>query len=97
MKNTMLEVNGLNAWYDRSHVRAGHAASKCKQGEIVTLMGRNGAGKTTTLRSADGAAGASAAAACVFDGQEILALPAARALSHAAWPTCRKSAASCRA
>ncbi len=46
----MLEVDGLDAWYDRSHVVQG-LSFEVKKGEIVTLMGRNGAGKTTTLRT----------------------------------------------
>jgi branched-chain amino acid transport system ATP-binding protein len=46
----MLKVNGLNAWYDRSHV-VQDVSFEVAAGEIVTLMGRNGAGKTTTLRT----------------------------------------------
>jgi branched-chain amino acid transport system ATP-binding protein len=46
----MLEVRGLNAWYDESHVVRGIDLDVAA-GEIVTLVGRNGAGKTTTLRS----------------------------------------------
>ena len=46
----MLEVNGLDAWYDRSHVVQG-LRIEVRAGEIVTLMGRNGAGKTSTLRA----------------------------------------------
>ena len=46
----MLQVEKLNAWYDRSHV-VQDITFEVKAGEIVTLMGRNGAGKTTTLRT----------------------------------------------
>jgi branched-chain amino acid transport system ATP-binding protein len=46
----MLEVRGLNAWYDESHVVRGLDLDVAR-GEIVTLVGRNGAGKTTTLRT----------------------------------------------
>ena len=46
----MLKVQGLNAWYDRSHV-VQDITFEVHRGEIVTLMGRNGAGKTTTLRT----------------------------------------------
>ena len=49
-KPPLLSVQGLNAWYDRSHV-VQDVSLQVQQGEIVTLMGRNGAGKTTTLRS----------------------------------------------
>jgi branched-chain amino acid transport system ATP-binding protein len=46
----MLEVRGLNAWYDESHIVRG-VDLDVGRGEIVTLVGRNGAGKTTTLRT----------------------------------------------
>ena len=72
----LLEVRGLNAWYDRSHVVQGldfHVGA----GEIVTLMGRNGAGKTTTLRTLMGLV-ARRSGEVRFDGDEILAEPAHR-------------------
>jgi branched-chain amino acid transport system ATP-binding protein len=47
---SMLKVEGLNAWYDRSHA-VQNVSFEVNAGEIVTLMGRNGAGKTTTLRT----------------------------------------------
>jgi branched-chain amino acid transport system ATP-binding protein len=47
---SMLEVRGLNAWYDESHILYG-VDLDVAEGEIVTLVGRNGAGKTTTLRT----------------------------------------------
>ncbi|WP_158803626.1 MULTISPECIES: ABC transporter ATP-binding protein [unclassified Acidisoma] len=46
----MLEVQGLNAWYDESHVLHG-LDFEVREGEVVTLLGRNGAGKSTTLKS----------------------------------------------
>ncbi|MDD2860510.1 MAG: ABC transporter ATP-binding protein [Acidiphilium sp.] len=46
----MLEVSGLNAWYDESHVLHG-MEFEVREGECVTLLGRNGAGKSTTLKS----------------------------------------------
>ena len=46
----MLEVAGLNAWYDESHVLHG-MDFEVREGEVVTLLGRNGAGKTTTLKA----------------------------------------------
>ncbi len=70
----MLEVDGLDAWYDRSHVVQG-LRFEVKAGEIVTLMGRNGAGKTSTLKAIMGLL-AKRAGRVRFDGQEILALPA---------------------
>ena len=69
----MLEVRGLDAWYDRSHVVQG-VSFHVKAGEIVTLMGRNGAGKTTTLKSIMGLI-AKRKGSVTFDGEELLALP----------------------
>jgi branched-chain amino acid transport system ATP-binding protein len=45
-----LSVEGLQAWYDESHVLHG-VTFEVFPGEVVTLIGRNGAGKTTTLKS----------------------------------------------
>jgi branched-chain amino acid transport system ATP-binding protein len=70
----MLQIESLDAWYDRSHVVQG-LSLQVRQGEIVTLMGRNGAGKTTTLKAIMGLI-ARRAGRVVFDGQEILARPA---------------------
>jgi branched-chain amino acid transport system ATP-binding protein len=70
----MLQVQGLSAWYDRSHVVQG-IDFEVKAGEIVTLMGRNGAGKTSTLRAIMGLLG-KRAGSVRFDGQEIQAQPA---------------------
>jgi branched-chain amino acid transport system ATP-binding protein len=69
----MLKVNGLNAWYDRSHV-VQNISFEVAQGEIVTLMGRNGAGKTTTLRTLMGLVG-KRTGSVHFNGQEMLAAP----------------------
>ena len=70
----MLQVEGLNAWYDRSHV-VQNVSFEVKRGEIVTLMGRNGAGKTTTLRSLMGLV-AKRGGRVQFDGHDMLAAPA---------------------
>jgi len=70
----MLEVRGLNAWYDRSHVVQG-LDFEVRAGEIVTLMGRNGAGKTSTLKAIMGLL-AKRSGSVRFDGQEILGQPA---------------------
>jgi branched-chain amino acid transport system ATP-binding protein len=70
----LLKVQGLNAWYDRSHV-VQNVSFEVRAGEIVTLMGRNGAGKTTTLRALMGLV-AKRGGSVVFDGQEILGQPA---------------------
>ena len=70
----MLEVKGLNAWYDRSHV-VQDVSFEVQAGEIVTLMGRNGAGKTTSLRALMGLV-AKRSGSVVFNGVELLAAAA---------------------
>ena len=70
----LLHVDGLDAWYDRSHVVQG-LSLVVGAGEIVTLMGRNGAGKTTTLRALMGLVGKRRGKAA-FDGRDFLAEPA---------------------
>ncbi|MEI1248327.1 ABC transporter ATP-binding protein [Rhizobium aouanii] len=50
---TLLEVQGLNAWYGESHVLHG-VDMRVAQGETITILGRNGVGKTTTLRTITG-------------------------------------------
>ena len=51
-----LEIEGLQAWYDESHVLHGVNLT-VGRGEVVALLGRNGAGRTTTLRSIIGLTG----------------------------------------
>ena len=47
---TVLNVQGLQAWYNESHILHGIDLD-VREGEVVTLLGRNGAGKTTTLNA----------------------------------------------
>ncbi len=70
----MLQIQGLQAWYGRSHILQGIDLT-VQRGEIVCLVGRNGAGKTTTLRAVMGLAGR-AAGSVRFDGAELLGKPA---------------------
>src|SRR5260370_20119141 len=53
MREALLQVAGLQAWYGESHVLHG-VDFEVRAGEVVTLLGRNGAGKTTTLKSVMG-------------------------------------------
>jgi branched-chain amino acid transport system ATP-binding protein len=53
MAETLLKVQGLQAWYGESHILHG-VGFEIGRGELVTLLGRNGAGKTTTLKSVMG-------------------------------------------
>jgi branched-chain amino acid transport system ATP-binding protein len=50
---TLLEVQGLNAWYGESHILHG-VDMRVAEGETITILGRNGVGKTTTLRTITG-------------------------------------------
>ena len=70
----LLDVQDLNAWYDRSHV-VQNVSFHVNAGEIVTLMGRNGAGKTTTLRTLMGLL-TRCNGRIQFDGQDLLTQPA---------------------
>jgi branched-chain amino acid transport system ATP-binding protein len=47
---TALAAEGLQTFYDKSHILHG-VSLEVAEGRITTLLGRNGAGKTTTLRS----------------------------------------------
>ncbi len=49
----MLEVNGLNVYYNNIHAIKDVSFS-VREGEIMTLIGANGAGKTTTLLTLSG-------------------------------------------
>lgn len=46
----MLDVEGLHAYYGKSHVLQG-ISFHVGDGEIVSLLGRNGAGRSTTIRT----------------------------------------------
>ena len=70
----MLEVEGLNAWYGRSHVLQG-VDFTVREGEILCLLGRNGAGKTTTLKAIMGLM-ARRTGRIRFGGADLLPLPA---------------------
>jgi branched-chain amino acid transport system ATP-binding protein len=66
----MLEVSGLNAWYDESHVLHG-MEFEVREGELVTLLGRNGAGKSTTLKAIMGLL-PKRTGSIKFSGQELI-------------------------
>ena len=53
MTQTMLEIEGLNAYYGRAHILHGVGFSMGR-GEVLALMGRNGAGKSTTMKAVMG-------------------------------------------
>ena len=67
----MLEVNGLHAFYGKSHVLHG-VTLEVGRGEIVSLLGRNGAGRSTALKAIMGLARAEGSVK--FKGEEIAGL-----------------------
>ena len=50
MNDTLLKVQGLNAWYGAAQILF-DVDLQVGRGEVVALMGRNGAGKSTTLKA----------------------------------------------
>jgi branched-chain amino acid transport system ATP-binding protein len=46
----MLEVQGLHAYYGKSHILHG-VDFRVGEGEIVSLLGRNGVGRSTTIKA----------------------------------------------
>ena len=66
---SMLEVNGLNAYYGDSHILC-DVSLHVERNEVVALLGRNGAGKSTTLKSLMGVV-TPRNGSIVFDGQQI--------------------------
>jgi branched-chain amino acid transport system ATP-binding protein len=73
---TVLEVKGLQAWYNESHILHG-VDLDVREGEVVTLLGRNGAGKTTTLKSIMGIVG-KRSGSVIFRDRELVGLPIER-------------------
>ena len=73
MPETLLKVEGLQAWYGESHILHG-VGFEIGKGELVTLLGRNGAGKTTTLKSVMGIV-EKRTGSVTFEGKETVGLP----------------------
>jgi branched-chain amino acid transport system ATP-binding protein len=73
MVETLLKVEGLQAWYGESHILHG-VGFEIGKGELVTLLGRNGAGKTTTLKSVMGIV-EKRTGSVSFEGRETIGQP----------------------
>ncbi len=74
MSDLLLEVGGLNGWYDESHALHGMDFD-IRRGEVVTLLGRNGVGKSTTLKAVMGVL-RKRTGSVRFEGREMIAAPA---------------------
>jgi branched-chain amino acid transport system ATP-binding protein len=70
---SLLEVEGLNSYYDESHILF-DVNLRVEKNEVVALLGRNGAGKSTTLKSLMGVVTPSSGRV-ILDGQNIAGLP----------------------
>jgi branched-chain amino acid transport system ATP-binding protein len=69
----LLEIQGLHAWYGKSHVLHG-VDLRVAEGEIVSLLGRNGVGRSTTVKAVMGHV--LAQGSIRFKGEEIRGLKA---------------------
>ncbi|OWW04132.1 ABC transporter ATP-binding protein [Rhizobium sp. R72] len=70
---TLLDVQGLNAWYGESHILHG-VDMRVGEGETITILGRNGVGKTTTLRTIIGIVRARKGK-LTFAGEDMMQVP----------------------
>lgn len=76
---SLLTIQGLEAWYGESHVLHGMTFD-VRPGEVVTLLGRNGAGKSTTLKAIIGIV-RRRKGSIRFEGRETIGL-SARAIAR---------------
>ena len=65
----LLKLQGLNAFYGKSHILHG-VDMQVGEGEIVSLLGRNGSGRSTTVKAIMGLVHGEGSVR--FKGQEIL-------------------------
>lgn len=76
MKQPLLKVSGLDAWYGESHILHG-VNFELYEGELITLLGRNGAGRSTTIKSILGLVGKRTGSVQI-DGVETINMPTNR-------------------
>jgi branched-chain amino acid transport system ATP-binding protein len=81
----MLDIDSLDAYYDKSHVVTDLSLS-IDDGEAMAILGRNGAGKTTTIHSIMGTGGVRTTGDITFDGSPLAGLtPESRAGLGIGW------------
>jgi len=73
MTDTLLEVEGLNAFYGPAHVL--HEVSFAIGDEPIAIVGRNGMGKTTLCAAIVGIAPPRATGSIRFRGHELVGMP----------------------
>jgi len=73
MTDTLLEVEGLNAFYGPAHVL--HAVSFAIGDEPIAIVGRNGMGKTTLCAAIVGITPPRATGSIRFRGHELVGMP----------------------
>ncbi|MEB0139508.1 MULTISPECIES: ABC transporter ATP-binding protein [unclassified Undibacterium] len=71
--SALLEIQGLHAYYGKSHVLHG-VDLHVNHSEIVSLLGRNGVGRSTTVKAAMGQV--QATGSVQFKGEQMLGLKA---------------------
>jgi branched-chain amino acid transport system ATP-binding protein len=76
---SLLQVQGLHAYYGKSHVLHGVDFS-VRAGEIVALLGRNGSGRSTTVKAIMGLVQAEGSVR--WQGKELLGQPAYTIAHH---------------
>ena len=76
LRQPLLSVRDLNAWYGESHILHGMNFD-VRKGEVVTLLGRNGVGKTTTMRAIMGIV-RSRTGSVMYNDQETINWPSER-------------------
>ena len=76
MKQPLLKVSGLDAWYGESHILHG-VNFELYEGELITLLGRNGAGRSTTIKAILGLVGKRTGSVQV-NGVETIQMPTNR-------------------
>jgi branched-chain amino acid transport system ATP-binding protein len=76
MTETVLEVDGISAGYDRRTV-VENVSLKLAQGELVALIGHNGGGKSTTLKAIVGLLGLRSGS-IRYCGEDVSKLSAAK-------------------
>jgi branched-chain amino acid transport system ATP-binding protein len=69
----MLQLQGLHAYYGKSHILHG-VDMRVGEGEIVALLGRNGSGRSTTVKTIMGLVRGEGSV--TYRGQEVLGQPA---------------------